>query len=89
MKIRIWVFIIVILIIVLLLIYSYKYLCYYVEVKYGFNIEYIDVRVSGLKFEVLYYIFDKDLYLILLEEMFGVSLRKFWGEFVFFLLYLY
>lgn len=79
MKIRTWVLITVTSIIVLLLIYSYKHLCYYAEVKYGPNTEHIDVRVSGLKFEVLHYILDKDSHLILSEEMSGVSLRKPWG----------
>ncbi|ADZ43160.1 TPA: fimbrial polyadhesin regulatory protein MyfF [Yersinia enterocolitica] len=89
MKIRTWVLITVTSIIVLLLIYSYKHLCYYAEVKYGPNTEHIDVRVSGLKFEVLHYILDKDSHLILSEEMSGVSLRKPWGGFVFFPLHSY
>lgn len=83
MKIRTWVLITVTSIIVLLLIYSYKHLCYYAEVKYGPNTEHIDVRVSGLKFEVLHYILDKDSHLILSEEMSGVSLRKPWGNLYF------
>ncbi|HDL6960911.1 TPA: protein psaF [Yersinia enterocolitica] len=84
MKISSWVLITIAFIITLLLIYSYKNLYYYAEMKYDSNTEHIDVRVNGLKFDILHYIIDKDSQLILSEEMSGISLRKPWGRYLFF-----
>lgn len=80
MKIKSVVIISIFSIITLLLIYSYKHLCYYSEMKYGSNIEHIDIKVSGLKFDILHYIIDKDSHLILSEEMSGISLRQPGGD---------
>ncbi|AKF37635.1 TPA: protein psaF [Yersinia enterocolitica] len=89
MKIKSVVIISIFSIITLLLIYSYKHLCYYSEMKYGSNTEHIDIKVSGLKFDILHYIIDKDSRLVLSEEMSGISLRKLGGGYIFFPLHSY
>ena len=77
-------FIISIVFVVLFLMLNNKNLCYYSEIKYGDNTEHIDITVHGVKFKILHYILDKDLRLILSEELSGVSLRNPMGGYLFF-----